>query len=117
VANASTDDKPHHEAVGLAFKKERRPSVLKILLPIFTVVAIMGQTAASARTMEQVAAAAGQLEGGHNRARFRCLAAGIPMPTFAQLHPDLDPATSADLKARYPDFFCLWRGQGRQASR
>ncbi len=86
--------------------------MLKILLPILAVVAVTGQTVALARTMEQVAAAVGQVEGGFNRARFRCLAAGIPMPTFAQLHPDDDPTIGPDLKARYPDFFAFGEAKG-----
>jgi hypothetical protein len=74
-------------------------------------------TIASAATMEQIATAAGQLEGGYNRARFRCVADGIPMATYAEHYPDM-ALSSADLKSRYPEFFEFGSAKGvKQADR
>jgi len=70
----------------------------------------MFQTA-SAATMEQIATIMGQLESSYNRARFLCLAAGIPMETYAQHHPDRISDTS-DLKSRYPEHFALGEAKG-----
>ena len=72
---------------------------------------LMGSTAAYAATIEETAVAAGRLEGSYNRARFLCLAAGIPMVTYAERQPGLVD-TVADMKARHPDFFALGAENG-----
>ncbi len=66
--------------------------------------------------MEQVAAAAGQLEAGYNRAKLLCSVAGIPMPTFDIAQPDL--AKHSDfLKSEYPEAYAIGAQKGvRQAN-
>jgi hypothetical protein len=78
---------------------------------VLTALNLSAATATFAATMEQVAVALAQLEAGYNRARFLCLAAGIPMATYAEHDPDLIKDT-ADLRSRYPEFFALGIAKG-----
>jgi hypothetical protein len=59
---------------------------------------------AVAATMEQVAAASGQLAGSYNRAEFLCKAGGVPMPSSYELNKEF-AVTALDLHNRYPEFF------------
>jgi hypothetical protein len=80
---------------------------------IFSLIAfgIAASTVSNAATREQGAVMTGNVVGSYNQARFRCLAAGIPMPTFAELHPEL-VSTVETLKSTFPDFFALGSAEG-----
>jgi hypothetical protein len=87
---------------------------LKFVLSVITA-ALIGTTSANAATMEQVAAAAGQIHAGYARAKLLCSVAGIPMPTFEQAFPDT-AQTNGQLKSEYPEAYAIGARKGtRQA--
>lgn len=72
---------------------------------------IMQVDGAFAQTAEKDAVLAGDVVGIYNRARFRCLANGIPMPTFEKSYPELVERAAA-LKSKYPEFFADGEAHG-----
>lgn len=61
---------------------------------------------AFAQTDEKTATTIGYVVEGYMKRRFLCLAAGIPMPTWAEQNPSL--VSSAErAKREFPDFYQL----------
>jgi hypothetical protein len=83
-----------------------------LIVPVFFLFA----SAANATTMEQVAAATGQLEAGYNRAKLLCAVAGISMVTFENHNPDT-ARVAAQMKAEYAEAYAIGAAKGvRQAN-
>ena len=81
-------------------------------LSILTAILLIGQTTSTlAQTAEKDASLAGDVVGIYNRARFLCLANGIPMPTFEKAYPDLVERAAA-LKSKYPESFAFGEAHG-----